>query len=309
VQARGFSKKIVGISERLWRYLIGTENSNNFSEKRAMVQKQQTVSGAFQAVAESKESPSYHPKDTAGQLQALREDGFVLIPGVLQADEIAAARSAIDRLTPYHWDFQGSTDHYKCVFNRDPFWLRFLDLSGIIALAEAALGEDCHIIGQTAWRSHPGHRGVGVHADYLAVEMPEDMLADPRFLLPMFICTAHIYLSDITRDLCPTCVIPGSHQSGRRPKAWELSWKGKNLQPVLCRAGDVLFFRSELWHSGSDNRTADQTRYLLQVHYGRRMVAQKFSPYLTWQFNPQVLAQCTARQRRLLGDHRRGAYD
>ena len=78
---------------------------------------------------------------------------------------------------------------------------------------------------------------------------------------------------------------------------------------MLCRAGDVLFFRSDLWHSGSDNTTADQTRYLLQIHYGRRMVAQKFSPYLTWQFNPEVIARCTPRQRRLLGDHKPAAYD
>jgi hypothetical protein len=38
-------------------------------------------------------------------------------------------------------------------------------------------------------------------------------------------------------------------------------------------------------------------------------VAQKFSPYLDWQFHPEVLAACTARQRRLLGDHGPGAYD
>ena len=78
---------------------------------------------------------------------------------------------------------------------------------------------------------------------------------------------------------------------------------------MLCRAGDVLMFRSELWHAGSDNRTRDRTRYLLQVHYGRRMVAQKFSPYLHWQFNPAVLAAATPRQRRLLGEHQEAEYD
>ncbi|MNU04993.1 hypothetical protein D3C72_2496390 [compost metagenome] len=68
-------------------------------------------------------------------------------------------------------------------------------------------------------------------------------------------------------------------------------------------------FRSELWHAGSDNRTPDRTRYLLQVHYGRRMVAQKFSPYLHWRFNPEVLAAATPRQRRLLGEHQEAEYD
>ena len=77
---------------------------------------------------------------------------------------------------------------------------------------------------------------------------------------------------------------------------------------MLCRAGDCLLFRSDLWHSGSRN-LSQRTRYLLQVHYGRRMVAQKFSPYLDWRFDPEVLAACTPRQRRLLGDHEAAEYD
>jgi hypothetical protein len=253
--------------------------------------------------------PTHHLDDTAGQLRALHEDGFTLIPGVLSPEEVQAARDAIDRLTPFHWDFQGLTDHYKCIFNRDPFWLPYLDRPGVIELAEAAMGPECHIIGQTAWRSHPGHRGVGVHADHLMLEVPEDLLLSGRVRLPVFICTTHYYLSDVTPELCPTRVLPGSHKSGRRPGRHEVSWNGRGLEAVLCRAGDVLFFRSEVWHSGSDNVTADQTRYLLQVHYGQRMIAQKFSPYLDWKFNPEVLARCSPRQRRLLGDHQRAAYD
>ncbi|MDH0154079.1 hypothetical protein [Stutzerimonas stutzeri] len=138
------------------------------------------------------------------QLAALHQQGFVLLPAVLDPAGIAALREAIDGLEPIHWDYQGLVDdHYKCVFNRSPFWLRFLDLPGVIELAEAALGTDCHIIGQTAWRS----------------------------------------------------------------------------------------------------------RYLLQIHYGRRMVAQKFSPYLHFRFNPEVLAAATPRQRRLLGEHEAAEYD
>jgi ectoine hydroxylase-related dioxygenase (phytanoyl-CoA dioxygenase family) len=254
--------------------------------------------------------PTFHREDTAAQLHALHEDGFALIPGILSSQEVKAARQAIDRLTPFHWDHTGTVDHYKCIFNRDPFWLPYLDLPGIIELAEGALGKDCHVIGQTAWRCHPGFVGVGVHADYVVMEMPEDWLRDPRFVLPMQICTVHFFLNDITEDLCPTKVIAGSHKSGRYPqRLGETSWDGREAEDVLCKAGDALFFRSELWHSGSFNLTTDQTRYLLQVHYGRRMVAQKFSPYIEWQFNPHVIAACTPRQRRLLGDHTASAYD
>jgi hypothetical protein len=38
-------------------------------------------------------------------------------------------------------------------------------------------------------------------------------------------------------------------------------------------------------------------------------MAQHFSPFLEWRFNPAVLAAATMRQRRLLGGHPPGAYD
>jgi ectoine hydroxylase-related dioxygenase (phytanoyl-CoA dioxygenase family) len=247
--------------------------------------------------------------DTVGQAQALHEDGFALIPQVLSSEEVAQMRGKIDELTPFGFDSQGRTDHYKCVFNRDPYWLSALDRPGVIDLAEATMGQECHIIGQTAWRSHPGHNNWGVHVDRLFVPMPEDMAQDSRFQLPIYLCTAHFYLNDLTLDLAPTWVIPGSHKSGRGPSNGEEEWQGKKLEPVLVKAGDVLFFRSEVWHTGSANKTEDQTRYLLQVHYSHRFIAQQFSPYITWQFNPEVLAAANPRQLRLLGNHRPGAYD
>ena len=246
---------------------------------------------------------------THERLRTLHGDGYVLLPAVLSPAQIASLRQAIDHLAPMHWDYSGVIDHYKCVFNRNPFWLPFLDMDGVIDLAEAALGDDCHIIGQTAWRCHPGFVGAPLHVDYLAMALPQSLLADPAFELPMQIVTAQFYLDDIDADLSPTRVIAGSHRAGRAPMAGETQWAGQSAQPVLCKAGDVLVLRSELWHAGSDNRTTDRTRYLLQVHYGRRMVAQKFSPYLHWQFNPVVLAAATPRQRRLLGDHREAEYD
>lgn len=249
------------------------------------------------------------PALTAERLRALHREGFVLLPGVLDGLQIQLLRRAIDGLKPQHWDYSGLLEHYKCVFNRDPLWLPFLDLPGVIELAEAALGGDCHVIGQTAWRCHPGFQGMGLHLDYLAMQLPRSLLSDPAFELPMQICTCHLYLDDIDQDLCPTRVVPGSHRAGRPPRAGEEHWHGRTAQAVLCQAGDALMFRSELWHAGSENSSAERMRYLLQVHYGRRMVAQKFSPYLHWRFNPEVLAAASARQRRLLGEHEEAEYD
>ncbi|MEG4808766.1 phytanoyl-CoA dioxygenase family protein [Microcoleus sp. F8-D3] len=248
--------------------------------------------------------------DTAGAVEAVREDGFALIPGVLSPSEVARTREALDRLQPFGLDgsrWSELNKHFKCVFNRDRLWLSYADRPGIIELAEGLMGSDCHIIGMTAWKSEPGYDGWRVHADRVFVPLPESVFADRTFQLPVLICTAHFYLSDVTEDLCPTYIIPGSHKSGRQPDRGEETWNGQSPEPVLCKAGDVLFFRSEIWHSGGRNTTTDRTRYMLQVHYSHRDIAQKFSPW-PWHFNPEIIATATERQLRLLGKHPESGY-
>jgi ectoine hydroxylase-related dioxygenase (phytanoyl-CoA dioxygenase family) len=257
--------------------------------------------------------------------RGLEDDGYVVIPSVIGRNEVAELRRRIDDLRPFHFDRcdpkKEQVDHFKCVFNRGPFWLQYLDQPGVIDAAESVMGEDCHIIGMTAWRSPPGVGGWGMHIDQQFFPVEEELLASGRVKLPVMLATAHFYLNDMTLDLCPTWIVPGSHKSGRGPgskpgeakygfvKGDERSYNGQEAVPVLVKAGDVMLFRSEVWHTGSKNTTVDQTRYLLQVHYGRRMMAQKFSPYLDFRFNPEVVSQATPRQRRIMGDHKPSAYD
>lgn len=256
--------------------------------------------------------------ETDAMLHALDEDGAFLIPGALDRALCARARAAIDALQPVHWDEahddprglggSRSLDRYLCVFNRDPYWLQFLDRPGIIDFAQAALGADCHVIGMTAWRCHPGFRGEPLHVDYLPLQWTAGALPD-AVRIPPFIVTVHYYLSNVPADLAPTCLVPGSHRAGRPPQPGEHAWMGQEPLTALARAGDVLAFRSDVWHSGSDNTTRDAVRYLLQVHYARREMARHYSPFLSWRYDPAVLAAATRRQLRLLGDHEPGPYD
>jgi hypothetical protein len=276
--------------------------------------------------------PTVDQHDVEGIVRALEDDGFALIPGVLSAGEVKEARRRIDELVHFGFDYVSQegrgVDHYKCVFNRSPYWLRFLDPPGIIDALEKILGANCHITGQSAWRSFPGagEATPPLHVDHLLFPVPEELLLEGTVRSPCYLATLHYYLSDIPLELCPTWVLPGSHKSGRGPgqaeaalepakrhlgfmAGHEREWRGVREQPVLCRAGDTLLFRSDLWHRGSRNATGDQIRYLLQVHYGARHMAQRFSPYTEFTYNREVLAAASPRQARLLGKHAQGAYD
>lgn len=271
--------------------------------------------------------PSLQASDVAGTVKALNEDGLALFPNLISRDKAAEVCGKIDQLT--HLENDGNAqngkaegnDHFKCVFNRDPYWLQFLDMPGVIDSVEALMGDQCHIIGMSAWRSFPGRGRKYIHADQIFVPMDEELLISGRVHLPVFIATLHFYLVDIDIDLCPTWVIPGSHKSGRGPgknlpsaghyntvHGNETSWNGIDEMPVLCNAGDGMLFRSEVWHGGSKNNTKDRVRYLLQVHYAQRGIAQRFNPYLEFEHNPVVKAAANERQLRLLGKHPIGAY-
>ena len=255
--------------------------------------------------------------DLASRVEALESDGYVYFPNLLDAEQTARLRETMDRLearkesfdkhsTPENGGFLNK--HVNNAFNRDALFLQYLDKPGIIEVAESVHGDQCHVIGMTAWMTGPGRPDQRLHVDWLPIGLPEDVLADPRVKGPVFITTAHFYLDDLFDALGPTQFVPGSHRSGRSPDG-DTEWKGAEPHSILCNAGDVVLFRSEVWHRGTAN-ASDQVRYLLQVHYANRMITQKYPPYLNrFQFDEAILAQATPRQRRLLGEHRPSNYD
>ena len=253
--------------------------------------------------------------DVEGQLESLRDNGYAYLPQVIDAHEIAELREQMDLLEPVpdSNDYRGDPGdrerqgegsiHIKNAFNRHRVFFELLERPRVIEVEEAALGEDCHIIGMSAWKSGPGRPDQHLHTDWAPIRLPEDVAADPRVQVPIFNSTAHYYLNDITDELGPTMIIPGSQRAGRDPEEHETDWNGVEQHKVIVKAGDVIVFRSEIWHRGSAN-TSGETRYLVQVHYSSRWIAQRIPPYLNkFAFNEELLAQATPRQLRLLGDH------
>lgn len=245
--------------------------------------------------------------------QAMERDGFVYLPGVINSQEVQQLRACSYRIQPAAgsaWDsMDASGSGIKTIqnaFNRDPLYLEYLDKPGVIEIVEDVLGEDCHIIQMTQWNT--GRReNQAMHTDWKPIRLPDDVAGDERVRIPALIMTAHFYLDDMYEALGPTRVIPGSHRAGSSPEPDAGQWNGVKEQSILCQAGDVIVFRSDVWHRGGANRT-DIVRYLLQVHYANRWIAQRFPPFLSFQFDPGILSQATPRQRRLLGEHQPGPF-
>ena len=246
-----------------------------------------------------------YPKtfDLEAAIEAMYTDGYCIVPGVLNRAEVAELREKMDRSgeddSKYdmkNWCFN---KHLSVDFHLDPFYLKYLDRPGVVDVEQAIHGPGCRATGGTLWITGKG-RNMGIHLDYLPLGMPQEYLEDPRVRIPIFSSTAHFYLNDMVEELGPTTVVPKSHLAGRPPNN-ETTWNGIAPQYVMVKAGDVMIFRTEIWH-GAGMNSSDQRRYLMQIFYGYSTLATGYPPIKYESlYNPQVVAQATPRQRTLLG--------
>ena len=253
----------------------------------------------------------------SGQLE---RDGYAHLRGVFAGPELARLRREIDEVfdtfAPERLRDDKVEFRYE-MYNRSAACQAVVSDPAILRVVEPLLGDDCHVIANTAWRNPPGFDGGPWHCD-AGPHIPrrDEVPWDDRIPYPVFAIAAHVYLLDCTRADGPTAVVPGSHRSGRlapfeQMQAEDLSYDGR--PPVLfeAAAGDVVLFVSDAWHRGFPAGPGGRGRYFLQVHYGRRDIAQRVRPTtVANQVSPEAEARATTeRARTVIGLHEPFFYD
>ncbi len=129
------------------------------------------------------------------------------------------------------------------MFNRSAACQAAVMHPDILAVVEPLLGEDCHVIANTAWRNPSDFPGGVWHCD-AGPHIPRaaDVPWDDRIPYPVFAVATHIYLQDCARVDGPTAVVPGSHRSGRlapfdQMYAEDLSYDGRPPAIFEVRGG------------------------------------------------------------------------
>ncbi|NRA39428.1 MAG: phytanoyl-CoA dioxygenase family protein, partial [Planctomycetes bacterium] len=178
-----------------------------------------------------------------------------------------------------------------CIF---PEFLPYTNIPLVMDILEHVLGVNFYIESGTSWITGPGRYPMGLHSDWRAISLPEDIIADPRVRMPIFECFAHFYLSDMRNEMGPTVLVPGSPRSGRVPIN-ETSWNGVAAQSFCCDAGDMILFNNEIWHGALPNMS-DENRYLHQIQYANRRIKREGTG---WNLSDEVIAAANAEQRKL----------
>ncbi len=258
----------------------------------------------------------------------LQSNGYVVLRQVFTQPEVSALVADVERVFAQYPPNEreegligvGSSPFRYEVLNRSAVVQDAVANSRVLSTIEPLIGEDCHVIANTAWWQPPGendHLGRFWHIDSGPhVPRAPGVPWDERIPYPIFAIATHIYLQDCPLEAGATGVVPGSHTSGQPPPKDkmddpDLAWEGRGVVPLVAQAGDVALFVSDIWHRRLPLGTHDPGRMFIQCHYGRRDVAQRLRPtssvsHLSEEAEARAV---TPRQRSLVGLHPLSFYD
>jgi ectoine hydroxylase-related dioxygenase (phytanoyl-CoA dioxygenase family) len=190
-------------------------------------------------------------------VERLREDGYVVLEGVLDADERDGVRRDLE---PFfgegHWgrnDFEGErTQRIYGLPRVSPALAALSAHPRVLPLAEAILGPSLLLSAAHAIGLHSGETAQRLHFDdsFYPGSRPREALG-----------VSTIWAIDPFRDENgATRIVPGSHRIG------DVDVKDRDARALEMEPGSVVVFLGTLYHGGGAN-SSDATRLGLTYQY------------------------------------------
>jgi ectoine hydroxylase-related dioxygenase (phytanoyl-CoA dioxygenase family) len=222
---------------------------------------------------------------TADQKQAFDTEGFLVVEGVLRGELLAEVQREAEALSDSEPEAGRRVWHERALFRRRAF-REVLHVPELIEAARELQGDDVQLLAIDLLLVRPGKGGIGWHRDVT------------------FVCNktlsinTGIYLADMTAEMGPLRVVPGSHR-------WEEGPSPANGDPmsgevrVPVPAGSAVFFDAAIWHTGDRNRSP-VNRLGLFAYFGHYFI-KRMDNYFTQALPADLLATTDPMTRQLLG--------
>jgi ectoine hydroxylase-related dioxygenase (phytanoyl-CoA dioxygenase family) len=187
---------------------------------------------------------------TAGDVaQRLTDDGYVVVTGMMPADDVRAARADLERVlaqTPTGRNpFEGySTQRIYALFAKTRTFDEAATDPMLAQVLDRVLGPH-QLSAPVGIRIGPGEKAQILHRDDAIYPVPE-----PH---PPLVVNTMWPLDEFTAENGATRFIPGSHrwEPGRTPTPDD-----EVVQAVMS-PGSAMFYLGSLWHGGGANQTGD----------------------------------------------------
>jgi hypothetical protein len=218
----------------------------------------------------------------------ITHDGFAVIPRVIPTPRVREIGedlgSALAGQSDEEGSIRSSRDRVYAARNLLRVWPRVIELAREPAVRDVVvemLGSGCGLVRALYFDKPPGRSwSLPWHKD-MTIAVRDNRVSSRCFSKPTTkagvphveateavlenMLTARIHLDDVTSENGPLLVVPGSHRSGKAIKDPTDGSSLGGVQPILVRAGDVLFMRPLVAHS-SGNSHPDTRMHRRIVH-------------------------------------------
>src|SRR5262245_42825433 len=180
---------------------------------------------------------------TGAERDALDRDGFLPLPGILTARQIAAFRTRLDELLAAEGDDAGKevhqeagTDRLSDLVNKGQIFEVCFTHPRVLAAIAHVLGGEFKLSSLNARSALPGQGLQALHADWSGPVAPGDF----------FVCNSIWLLDDFTETNGATRIVPGSQRSGLAPANIMPDPRAAHPEEIklLAPTGTVVIFNS-----------------------------------------------------------------
>jgi ectoine hydroxylase-related dioxygenase (phytanoyl-CoA dioxygenase family) len=207
--------------------------------------------------------------------QSLDRLGYVLLPGIIDAQWLDQLRQAYEELMAKEGHLAGIEVHQEAgtrrlsdLVNKGEVFDRVYTHPKVLAGVYHVLGREFKLSSLNGRDALPGYGQQGFHADWQA-----------RHNAKQFSVVNSIWLlDDFTPENGATRVVPGSHLLEGSPKDYLADPLATHPEEVLlvAPAGSVGIFNAHLWHGGTTNRST-ATRRAVHCFYTARENPQQLN--------------------------------
>jgi len=203
-------------------------------------------------------------------LEHFHEHGFAVLPGVLPADAVRAARAALvaavekseARGMPTRLEALDPGGRNLRIYElvaHDPIFAELALHPRVLPLVDALLANDALLSNFTANIALPGSRAMNPHCDESTV-MPEPWPV-------MYSMNAIWCLDDVDEENGATRYLPGSQHITCFAEVPDDPTVG--MRSFEASAGSVILMHGRMWHTSGANTSEDRERALLFAFYAR----------------------------------------
>jgi Phytanoyl-CoA dioxygenase (PhyH) len=223
--------------------------------------------------------------------------GYLVLPGVLRADELATMQSEMTQNGPAEAQNDPNQSRFRGFLGWGPLWRNLIDHPAIMPVLYDLLGSKFrldHAYGM-AMRADGERGGEGLH-HHAAMFDHGCYYVTHRDRMHNGLIVVSWAITDAPLGGGGFCCIPGSHKAlYPTPKGWYGVEHNAVVKQIPLKAGDIVVFTESLTHGTMAWKNQENERRAVLLKY-----CPGYMAWTTWAMDPEKIPGLSPRQKLIL---------